>query len=102
MAGILSILSINLIFAYGIYLSVASGQLNLGGAGFQAIGAYAAGWLSASFDAPLVVTIVAGSVVGGAVWRRAGLSDPQDQGRLSGACHLRLCRGGRRRHPQFR
>ena len=34
MAGIISILAINVIFAYGIFLSVASGQLNLGGAGF--------------------------------------------------------------------
>ena len=74
MAGILAILSINLIFAYGIYLSVASGQLNLGGAGFQAIGAYAAGWLSASLDAPLAVTIFAGAVVAGLFG--AGLAFP--------------------------
>ena len=42
MAGIVAILCINLIFAYGIYVTAAAGQLNLGGAGFQAIGAYAA------------------------------------------------------------
>ena len=35
-AGIITILAINIIFAYGIFLPVATGQLNLGGAGFQA------------------------------------------------------------------
>ena len=42
-AGILTILAINIIFAYGIFLPVASGQLNLGGAGFQATQACWAG-----------------------------------------------------------
>ena len=45
-SGVLAILCINLIFAYGIYVTAAAGQINLGGAGFQAIGAYAAGWLA--------------------------------------------------------
>ena len=36
--GILGILCINIIFAYSIFLPAASGQLNLGGAGFMAIG----------------------------------------------------------------
>ena len=46
--GIIAILCINLIFAYGVFLTAASGQLNLGGAGFQAIGAYVAGVCSNS------------------------------------------------------
>ena len=33
--GIIAILCINLIFAYGVFLTAASGQLNLGGGGFQ-------------------------------------------------------------------
>ena len=45
-SGILAIFCINLIFAYGIYITAAAGQLNLGGAGFQAIGAYTAAVLS--------------------------------------------------------
>jgi branched-chain amino acid transport system permease protein len=35
-SGILAILCINLIFAYGIFVPAAAGQNNLGGAGFQA------------------------------------------------------------------
>ena len=46
LSGTLAILCINLIFAYGIFVTAAAGQLNLGGAGFQAIGAYAPAWLS--------------------------------------------------------
>ncbi len=61
--GIITILSINMVFAYGIYLAVATGQLNLGGAGFQAIGAYAAAWLSAEMGMPLYVTIPASILV---------------------------------------
>ena len=41
-SGIVAILCINLIFAYGIFVPAAAGQINLGGAGFQAIGAYGA------------------------------------------------------------
>tara|TARA_R110000751_G_scaffold307857_3_gene432928 strand:+ start:75827 stop:76744 length:918 start_codon:yes stop_codon:yes gene_type:complete len=66
-AGILSILAINIIFAYGIFIPVASGQLNLGGAGFQAVGAYSAGWLSASFGLPVSVTIAFGVIMTGVI-----------------------------------
>jgi branched-chain amino acid transport system permease protein len=66
-AGILSILAINIIFAYGIFLPVATGQLNLGGAGFQAVGAYTAAYLSASYDFPVPVTIGVAMLVAGTV-----------------------------------
>ncbi|MCX7323499.1 MAG: branched-chain amino acid ABC transporter permease [Hyphomicrobiales bacterium] len=56
-SGIVAILCINLIFAYAIFVTAAAGQLNLGGAGFQAIGAYAAAWLSSSAHMPASVTI---------------------------------------------
>ena len=46
LSGVLAILGINIIFAYSIYITAATGQLNLGGAGFQAIGAYACALLS--------------------------------------------------------
>lgn len=65
LAGILSILAINVIFAYGIFLAVATGQLNLGGAGFMAVGAYAAAFLSATYDAPIWLTLVFGVVLAG-------------------------------------
>jgi branched-chain amino acid transport system permease protein len=66
-AGILSILAINIIFAYGIFLPVATGQLNLGGAGFQALGAYTAAYLSASYGIPVPVTVAAAMLVAGIV-----------------------------------
>ncbi len=66
-AGILSILAINIVFAYGIYLSVATGQLNLGGAGFQAVGAYAAAYLSEGFGLPVYVTIAASAAAAGII-----------------------------------
>jgi branched-chain amino acid transport system permease protein len=65
--GILTILSINIIFAYAIFLPVATGQLNLGGAGFQALGAYAAAFLSSKYALPLPVTIGAGALLAGAI-----------------------------------
>ncbi len=67
MSGILTILAINIIFAYGIYLAVATGQLNLGGAGFQAVGAYTAAYLSASYGLPVPVTITLSIVLTGAI-----------------------------------
>ena len=38
--GLLVLLAINTVFAYGAYLPLAAGQLNIGLAGFAAIGAY--------------------------------------------------------------
>ncbi|WP_293857510.1 branched-chain amino acid ABC transporter permease [uncultured Alsobacter sp.] len=67
MSGIVAILCINLIFAYGIYVTAAAGQLNLGGAGFQAIGAYAAAWLSSVAMQPIWLTIPAAMVITGFV-----------------------------------
>jgi branched-chain amino acid transport system permease protein len=57
LSGVLAILAINLIFAYGIFVPAAAGQINLGGAGFQAIGAYSAGWLSSVAGWPVWATI---------------------------------------------
>lgn len=63
-AGILSILAINVIFAYAIFLPVTTGQLNLGGAGFQAIGAYAAAFLSGSVGLSVPFTLLAATIMG--------------------------------------
>ena len=65
--GIITILAINIVFAYGIYLAVATGQLNLGGAGFQALGAYAAAWLSAEHGLTPLLTITAGVFTAGLI-----------------------------------
>ena len=42
----LIILCLSVIYAYAIFLPAASGQLNLGAAGFITLGAYASGWLN--------------------------------------------------------
>ena len=62
-AGILAILAINVIFAYSIFIPAAAGQLNLGGAGFMAIGAYAAATLSELLGWPPAATIPAGVAI---------------------------------------
>lgn len=66
-SGVLAILCINLIFAYGIFVSAAAGQINLGGAGFQAIGAYATGWLTSALGLPIWFTIPAAAMTSAAV-----------------------------------
>jgi branched-chain amino acid transport system permease protein len=66
-SGIVAILCINLIFAYAIFVCATAGQLNLGGAGFQAIGAYGAAYLSASLFQPVWVTVPAAMALGGLV-----------------------------------
>lgn len=47
----LVILCLSTIYAYGIFLPAASGQLNLGAAGFITLGAYASAWFN-SADGP--------------------------------------------------
>ena len=64
-AGIVAILGINIIFAYGIYVTAACGQLNLGGVGFQAIGAYGCAVLSSVYGFPVWASIVVASLMGG-------------------------------------
>ena len=66
-SGIFVILCINLIFAYGIFVPAATGQINLGGAGFQAIGAYSAAWLSSVAMQPVWITIPAAMLIAGMV-----------------------------------
>jgi branched-chain amino acid transport system permease protein len=65
--GILTILAINVIMAYAIFLPVATGQLNLGGAGFQALGAYTAAYFSANYGLTVWLTLPLSILVGGAV-----------------------------------
>jgi branched-chain amino acid transport system permease protein len=63
--GVLVLLAVNVVFAYGGFLPLAAGQLNLGLAGFAAIGAYASAYLSNVFKlAPLIAIPVAGIVAG--------------------------------------
>jgi branched-chain amino acid transport system permease protein len=59
LSGIVAILSINVIIAYAVFITAAAGQLNLGGAGFMAIGAYLAAWLSVEAGLPAAATVPA-------------------------------------------
>lgn len=65
----LIILCLSIIYAYGIFLPAASGQLNLGAAGFITLGAYASGWfnLSDGLALPMLLSIVLAMLFAGAV-----------------------------------
>jgi branched-chain amino acid transport system permease protein len=63
--GVLVLLAVNVVFAYGGFLPLAAGQLNLGLAGFAAIGAYASAYLSNVFKlSPLIAIPSAGLAAG--------------------------------------
>jgi len=65
--GVLVLLAVNIVFAYGAFLPLAAGQLNLGLAGFAAIGAYAAAYASNSGAVAPPLAIVFGGLVAGVV-----------------------------------
>jgi len=65
--GILVLLAVNVVFAYGAFLPLAAGQLNLGLAGFAAIGAYAAAYASNSWALAPTVAIVFGGLLAGVI-----------------------------------
>ena len=60
--GILVLLAINVVFAYGAFLPMSAGQLNLGVAGFAAIGGYASAYLSNNVAMPAPIAIVLGGL----------------------------------------
>ena len=66
-AGIFGILCINIIFAYSVFVPAAAGQLNLGGAGFMAIGAYSGAYMSTGLGLPMWVTIPGAAIVTAAI-----------------------------------
>ena len=66
-AGILGILCINIIFAYSVFIPAAAGQLNLGAAGFMAIGAYSAAFLNTGLELPMWITIPGAAAVTAAI-----------------------------------
>lgn len=68
--GILVILCLNTIYAYGIFLPAASGQLNLGAAGFITLGAYCSAWLNSEemgLALPMIVSIPGAILFAGAI-----------------------------------
>jgi branched-chain amino acid transport system permease protein len=65
--GILVLLAINIVFAYGAYLPLAAGQLNLGIGGFAAVGAYSSAYLSGVFSIHPIVGIPLGGLFAGLI-----------------------------------
>lgn len=65
--GLLVLLAINVVFAYGAYLPLAAGQLNIGLAGFAAIGAYASAYLSNQCAIHPLAAIPLGAFLAGCV-----------------------------------
>jgi branched-chain amino acid transport system permease protein len=63
--GLLVILCFNVIAAYAVYLPLSAGQLNLGIAGFMAVGAYAAAYLTNEMDWSIAGAIVTGGAASG-------------------------------------
>lgn len=65
--GVLVLLAINVVFAYGAYLPLAAGQLNLGIAGFAAVGAYGSAYLSDTFTIHPLLAIPIGAMFAGLI-----------------------------------
>ena len=68
-----SFVLINVILGASIYVTLATGQLSLGNAGFMSIGAYAAALLSTKFALPIPVGIAAGGFLAGAAGVLVGI-----------------------------
>jgi len=60
-----SFIMINIILAISIYITLSSGQLSLGSAGFMGIGAYTSALLTIHFDLPIIIGVFAGAIVAG-------------------------------------
>jgi branched-chain amino acid transport system permease protein len=60
--SVLILLTINIVFAYGAFLPLAAGQLNLGLAGFAAIGAYTSAYFSNTYGLQPLVAIPIGAL----------------------------------------
>lgn len=65
--GVLVLLAINVVFAYGAFLPIAAGQLNLGVAGFAAIGGYVSAYLNTNTATPALIAIPLGGIAAGIV-----------------------------------
>lgn len=59
--AIILMLAINIVVAQAGYLPLAAGQLNLGVAGFMAIGAYVSAFVTNEYNLPIVLGIVSGA-----------------------------------------
>ncbi len=65
--GVLVLLAVNVVLAYGGFLPLAAGQLNLGLAGFAAIGAYVSAYLSNVLELSPLIAIPSAGIAAGLV-----------------------------------
>jgi len=86
-------IGINSLLAISIFVTLYSGQLTLANAGFMAVGAYTTVIMSLHLNTPLVVNMLAGSLLAGAVELRGRTPCPATARRLPGDCDPRLWRG---------
>jgi len=98
-----SFMLINAILGVSIYVTLSTGQLSLGNAGFMSIGAYTAALLSTQHQIPIPVGILAGSLLAGtrgslSAFRPCGFpastspSPRSDSARFSGPSSSTGCR----------
>lgn len=64
---VITFIVLNCILAISIFITLATGQLSLGHAGFMSIGAYTSSILSKNADMPLFVAILAGALMAGLI-----------------------------------
>lgn len=62
-----SFILINIILGVSMYVTLSTGQLSLGHAGFMSIGAYTSAILTINYDVPLVLGIMIGAILAGLV-----------------------------------
>lgn len=75
-----SFILINIILGLSIYITLASGQLSLGNAGFMAIGAYTTALLTTNYEVPIIIGIVAGTLLAGFIGILVGIPALRLQG----------------------
>ncbi len=66
-SGLLSLLAIQTVIAYSVYLPASAGLLNLGSAGFVLIGAYSAGAVTSLAMGPLWLGLLVGALSAGLI-----------------------------------
>lgn len=75
-----SFVLINIILGISIYITLATGQISLGNAGFMGIGAYTSAIATLQFDVPIFVGILLGSIAAGLVGLLVGFPTLRLQG----------------------
>ncbi|OEH92677.1 branched-chain amino acid ABC transporter permease [Bacillus solimangrovi] len=77
---VMSFILINIILGVSIYITLSTGQLSLGHAGFMGIGAYTSAILTINYDVPLVIGIICGAVLASLVGIMIGMPTLRLQG----------------------